>query len=187
MNNLQKFLFETNNSNLIKIPKHVKQLTIPLHIETWTGAYGRENHLTCRVTTMMPIKDIVTIKGHNNEDRKLHLVNTHKFGEMFYFGNYQIDDWNNFLADIAKNGIENPIMIMVKPEGVTTIIEGNHRIQAAIQLGLNEVPVKISFYGQSQWPSSTNKWIKDFCFTNIKKLNDKNPEMLNKLKDRGFK
>lgn len=106
---------------------------------------------------------------------------------MYYFGNYPIDEWNEFLADVAKNGIENPIMIMVKPEGITTIVEGNHRIQAAIQLGLKEVPVKISFYGQSQWPSSTNKWIKDFCMKHIEELNNRNLEMLNKFKQRGFK
>jgi hypothetical protein len=46
--------------------------------------------------------------------------------------------------DIAKNGFKEPIVIIYDKfsgEGEATIIEGNHRIIAAKELGLTEVPV----------------------------------------------
>jgi hypothetical protein len=46
--------------------------------------------------------------------------------------------------DIAKNGFKEPIVIVYDKfsgEGEATIIEGNHRIIAAKELGLTEVPV----------------------------------------------
>ena len=47
--------------------------------------------------------------------------------------------------DIKENGFKQPIVVVYDKfsnKGEASIIEGNHRIQAAIELGLKEVPVK---------------------------------------------
>ena len=47
--------------------------------------------------------------------------------------------------DIKENGFKQPILVVYdkfSDKGEASIIEGNHRIQAAIELGLKEVPVK---------------------------------------------
>jgi len=47
--------------------------------------------------------------------------------------------------DIKENGFKEPIVVVYDKfsgEGEASIIEGNHRMQAAIELGLKEVPVK---------------------------------------------
>lgn len=48
-------------------------------------------------------------------------------------------------ADIAERGIEEPLMVTVDPKsGLALLDEGNHRLAAALELGMDRVPVRIS-------------------------------------------
>lgn len=66
------------------------------------------------------------------------------------FGNYSEEQWYDFLEDIKVNGIREPIQINVNSDGSIKIYEGNHRIEAARQLELTEIPAKVYYMGQSQ-------------------------------------
>lgn len=59
-------------------------------------------------------------------------------------------DWESFKADVKANGIQDPIFITVDPGGKPQISEGNHRRDAAVELGLPEVPVHIRYFGHSE-------------------------------------
>lgn len=72
-----------------------------------------------------------------------------KGGER-YFGSYREDDWNDFLDDVRRNGIKTRLWIQQDPGEEAQIMEGNHRVQAAAQLGLPTVPVTIKYYGLSE-------------------------------------
>lgn len=55
--------------------------------------------------------------------------------------------------DIAENGIQNPLQIEYSHEhGWGTLAEGNHRLAAAIKLGLTHVPIVVtsSFSGETR-------------------------------------
>ncbi|MFW6219624.1 MAG: ParB N-terminal domain-containing protein [bacterium] len=77
---------------------------------------------------------VSSLTGFFGEKRKWHIYQ----GEQ-YFGNYPIKDWYNFLSDIAKNGLKEPILL--SSDG-SEIIEGNHRVQALKQLGYKLIPVR---------------------------------------------
>lgn len=66
------------------------------------------------------------------------------------FGNYTEEKWNAFLEDVKTNGIQEPIVVNVNSDGSMKIWEGNHRVEACIQLGLTEIPAKVYYMGQSQ-------------------------------------
>ncbi len=66
------------------------------------------------------------------------------------YGRYTKDQWENFLSDLKKNGMAYPITIFKEKDGRSHIHEGNHRIRAAIQIGMSEVPVEIRYFGNSQ-------------------------------------
>lgn len=66
------------------------------------------------------------------------------------FGNYSEPRWNEFLDDIRIHGIKEPIMVFVESNGDILIGEGNHRLNAAIQLRLENVPVDVRYFGNSQ-------------------------------------
>ena len=50
-------------------------------------------------------------------------------------------EWEAFKADIAENGMSNEIIIGYK-DGKLQIEEGNHRLTAANELGLTDIPVR---------------------------------------------
>lgn len=49
------------------------------------------------------------------------------------------DEWTAFLVDVSEHGIATPIDIT--PAGV--VLDGRHRLRAAQQLGLRQVPVRV--------------------------------------------
>lgn len=58
--------------------------------------------------------------------------------------NYSEQNISKLMQDIKLNGFKEPCILAYDPDkGEATIIEGNHRIEAAIRLGLKEVPVQI--------------------------------------------
>lgn len=59
-------------------------------------------------------------------------------------------NWEKLVDDIRKNGVKKPIIIFRDPNKKALIYEGNHRLRAARQAGLKNVPVKIRYYGHSE-------------------------------------
>jgi len=118
-----------------------------LSVEEYYGKAGRKDHLTRYEKGTIPTKDALKIEPPRryHGKRKWHT----KGGER-YFGNYTEEDWNEFLEDIRKNGIKTPLWIQKDPGEDAALMEGNHRVQAADQLGIREVPVYIRYYGLSE-------------------------------------
>ena len=48
------------------------------------------------------------------------------------------------------------VMVFVEKDGSVTIGEGNHRIQAALNAGLTEIPTEIKYFGNSN--QNPNVW-----------------------------
>lgn len=64
--------------------------------------------------------------------------------------NKQGEHWDSFKNDIAANGIKNPLFITVDPGEAPHISEGNHRRDAALELGHSHVPVTVRYFGHSE-------------------------------------
>ena len=118
-----------------------------LKVEEFYGKKGRRGHLTRYEKGSIPTSEALKIsppKGYHNR-RQWHM----KGGER-YFGSYPEDKWNEFLEDVRRNGIKTELWIQKDPGEEAQIMEGNHRVQAAAQLGLPTVPVYIRYYGLSE-------------------------------------
>lgn len=108
-----------------------------LNVETYIGKQGEKTHLTRKETGTIPTDKIKHLQGESGEIRGEH---RHK----------QNEEWEKFKQDIKENGIQYPIFIIKEPNKKPTIWEGNHRLDAAIELGLKEVPVEIRYFGKSE-------------------------------------
>jgi len=56
-------------------------------------------------------------------------------------------------ADIAENGMKEPLIVYFGENGVVKIGEGNHRHEIAMDLGIPKVPVRFVF-----WRNVSLKW-----------------------------
>lgn len=144
---------------LIKKALNVDSVTISWTnlTKTWEDAgpegyeAGKSTWTACQEGDVT-LDSISNIPGANNENRTWWEWNGTK-----RFGNYSEEDWNEFLEDIKTNGIKYPIMIWVEKDLSIVLAEGNHRREAAKQLGLSSIPVEIRYYGNSQRESQI--WI----------------------------
>jgi ParB-like chromosome segregation protein Spo0J len=59
-------------------------------------------------------------------------------------------EWNDFVDDVRNHGVEEIVSINVEPDGTIQVHEGNHRIDAALEAGLDRIPVQIRYYGNAQ-------------------------------------
>lgn len=109
-----------------------------------TYGEGDNNICTWYQKGIISIWDLDEVEGYNGEVRERHVVD----GKI-YFGNYPIEEWQKFVEDIKQNGVREPIQIRVDNSGIY-ILEGNHRLEACYAANINEVPVEIRYYGQSQ-------------------------------------
>ena len=129
----------------IEIPKVTKVNRIKESASFSQGKKGRRDHITGNLRINIPVSEAKKFRGVMREDRKWWLR-----GDEWWFGNYPKDRWVKFLNDIARNGMEHMIFITVDPGQKPEINEGNHRIQAALQLGLKTIPAEIRFFGKSE-------------------------------------
>lgn len=111
--------------------------TAALTVRTWDGRAGDPSHLTKEITGLVPTSLIADLPGKRGE-----VPGAHR--------NKQGPEWEAFLEDIDSRGIQNAIFIVVEETGEAFIYEGNHRRDAAVELGLDEVPVEIRFFGKSE-------------------------------------
>ncbi len=101
------------------------------------GQYGNTQHITRTEEGTIPtaaIANMVGVRGEIPGDHR------NKKGEV----------WEEFKADIAANGILEPIFITVDPDEMPKISEGNHRRDAAVENGMDEVPVEIRYFGRAE-------------------------------------
>ena len=128
-------------------PRRVVLRFAALTVKEWEGKVGRKDHLTRREDGTIPTSEALKI----DPPRQYHgRRKWHDRGGERYFGNYPEAEWDEFLEDIRKNGIKTPLWVQQDPGKDAELMEGNHRVQAADQLGIREVPVYIRYYGHSE-------------------------------------
>ncbi len=101
--------------------------------EDW-GEVGNRDHTTREDNGTVPTALIAELLGVMGE-----VPGEHR--------NKQGAAWERFKADISANGITNPIFITVDYGKGPRISEGNHRRDAAVELGMPEVPIQIRYFG----------------------------------------
>lgn len=105
------------------------------------GEVGNRNHITLNESVWVPVSILSDLPGVMGEERKF----TSKG-----FGNYTQTEWTRLKKDILTNGIKHPIFVTKDHGGGFEVSEGNHRIAAAVQLGLTHMPVHVRYFGKSE-------------------------------------
>jgi ParB/Sulfiredoxin domain len=103
----------------------------------YAGETGNLDHITRNETGLIPTSAVARLPGVNGE----------KPGEH---RNYKGQRWEDFKRDIAEHGIQSPIFITVDYGQEPKISEGNQRRDAAVELGLETVPVEIRYFGHAE-------------------------------------
>jgi len=160
---------ETPNILNPKRPRNPKRKKnpLPLTYEDF-GNRGTNRHITAVYIGMTDPRWVEMLEG---------LMGEHDIFRRRPTGRMSPEKWERFIASIKKEGIKYPIMVIVewgekgKPSKkfeelagayqsytgpvdpsrdiVAHIYEGNHRVRAAIQLGI-PVPIEIRFFGKSE-------------------------------------
>ncbi|AEO93543.1 gp284 [Bacillus phage G] len=112
------------------------------------GGYGKgdDSKETYFQRGILSLDTLENATGFNGEQRQW----TEDEENGRYFGKYSEEKWNEFLESIRDEGIIEPIVVNINSDGSMKVWEGNHRIEAARQLGLTEIPAKIFYMGGSQ-------------------------------------
>ena len=103
----------------------------------YEGRVGNRSHLTRVQHGTLPIEAVRDMPGVRGEVPGEH---RNRLG----------DRWDAFKDDIAANGITNPIFITHDYGEEPKISEGNHRRDAAVELGHGRVPVEIRHFGHAE-------------------------------------
>ena len=110
--------------------------TVDDEYNAW-GETGNKGHITREIKGTLPTRKIRRMFGVMGEQPGEHR-------------NRQGAKWDEFKADIAERGIEHPIFITHDHGQQPQISEGNHRRDAAVELGLPHVPVTVRYFGNAQ-------------------------------------
>lgn len=103
----------------------------------YEGQVGNSGHITRKEDGTLPLSAIAHLAGVKGE-----VPGDHR--------NKQGQVWEDFKEDIRTNGIQSAIFITVDYREEPKISEGNHRRDAAVELGLDEVPVEIKYFGHAE-------------------------------------
>lgn len=103
----------------------------------YEGAVGNSQHVTRAQYGHLPTSVVANMPGARNEVPGEH---RNRLGER----------WDEFKDSIATHGIKNPIFITVDHGEEPKISEGNHRRDAAVELGHSHVPVEIKYFGHAE-------------------------------------
>lgn len=101
------------------------------------GRVGDRQHITRRQTGWIPTSAIANMPGVKGE-----VPGEHR--------NKRGADWEKFKGDIAKNGIKKPVFITMDHGEEPKMSEGNHRRDAAVELGMTHVPFEATFFGHAE-------------------------------------
>lgn len=107
--------------------------------ERWDyeGEVGNRNHITRVQAGTLPTSAVAGLPGKAGE-----VPGEHR--------NRQGERWDHFKSDIAANGIKDPLFITVDHGQEPKLSEGNHRRDAAVELGLARVPVHVQYFGHAE-------------------------------------
>jgi hypothetical protein len=103
----------------------------------YDGAVGNSTHITRIERGTLPTSAVAQMTGFNGE-----IPGDHR--------NKRGDDWDKFKDNIKSNGIFSPLFIVVDYGKPPKLAEGNHRRDAAVELGLPRVPVEIKYFGKAE-------------------------------------
>lgn len=103
----------------------------------YEGEVGRSDHITRGQRGHLPVEAVAQLAGARGE-----VPGEHR--------NRQGERWEHFKSDIAEHGIKEPIFITVDHGEQPKISEGNHRRDAAVELGHSHVPVEIRYFGHAE-------------------------------------
>jgi ParB-like nuclease family protein len=117
------------------------QFNDELDVKDYEGEVGNRNHITRTELGMMPISHVRHLLGATGERPGEHRT---RHGER----------WDEFKNDVARRGIENPIFVTVDYGESPRISEGNHRRDAAVELGMKHVPVEARYFGHAEQEGS---------------------------------
>jgi 8-oxo-dGTP diphosphatase len=117
--------------------KRISSKTAALEAADYDGVTGNANHITRTERGTIPTAAVAGMRGRSGERPGEHR-------------NKQGADWDAFKDDIARNGIRNPVFITVDHGEEPVLSEGNHRRDAAVELGLTHVPAEIRYYGHAE-------------------------------------
>ncbi|HEY2638975.1 MAG TPA: ParB N-terminal domain-containing protein [Streptosporangiaceae bacterium] len=107
----------------------------------YAGQVGSKNHITRTETGRLPTSAIAHLKGVSGE----------KPGEHTTRGG---PEFESLKADVARNGVQQPIFITVDHGEEPKISEGNNRRDAAVATGQQTVPVEIRYFGHAEQQGS---------------------------------
>lgn len=110
---------------------------IAVQVSEYEGDVGNRDHITRSEIGNIPT-DVV---------RNLHGARGEVPGEH---SNRRGQDWEDFKADIARNGIREPIFITVDHGEEPKLNEGSHRRDAAVELGMKEIPAEVRYFGHAE-------------------------------------
>ena len=126
--------YDESNINSVK---KVTAGSAQLDVTDYDGEVGNRNHITRNERGMMPIEAVKHLWGAKGEVPGEH---RNRLGQ----------DWEDFKSDISANGIKDPIFITVDHNREPVINEGNHRRDAAVELGHSHVPVEVRYFGHAE-------------------------------------
>jgi hypothetical protein len=102
------------------------------------GREGERSHITYEESGTVPTSVVANMPGRMGE-----VPGEHR--------NKRGQEWDEFKNDIGQHGIKNPLFVMVFPdEDELSISEGNHRRDAAVELGHEGVPVTVRYFGHAE-------------------------------------
>lgn len=110
-------------------------------VRDYEGQVGNKGHITRNENGTLPTWMLANMPGVNGEVPGEH---RNRLGPR----------WNEFKNDVATNGIQRPIFITVDHDDAPRISEGNHRRDAAVELGHESVPVEIKYFGHAEQQGS---------------------------------
>lgn len=105
------------------------------------GWEAGEGDLTRRDTGRVFLSELEGFKGRRKEESLFAKSPT---------GRMKPEEWQKLVNSIRKNGVTEPVTIHVEKDGRVFVYEGNHRIRAAAEAGVSEIPAEISYFGNSQ-------------------------------------
>ena len=136
--------------------QYLNEDTNPLEIEDYEGEYGNKRHMTRTVRGVLPVKDLLNLKGKKGEHEAFIYNPTSKTysrnPDSKHAPRYDQEKWDNLVRSIRVDGFNPryPIFIVSDPGIGPKVSEGNHRIRAAHEAGLTHIPVEIRYFGHSE-------------------------------------
>lgn len=109
----------------------------PLDVREYEGRTGDPSHITRSERGMIPVSWIARTPGAAGERPGEHR-------------NRQGQDWEGFKSDVAANGVQDPVFVTVDHGQEPQLSEGNHRRDAAAELGHTHIPAEVRYFGHAE-------------------------------------